>query len=117
VNSVGQMLDELLRFPGVRSALVAGSEGLVIQMRGETAVDADTLAAIAPGLIASSVEAAQAMDAGGFRQAVFEFEAGLLILSAIDADSFVAVAVRGGSNVGRLLYTLERQRDRFSELV
>lgn len=117
MESVGRVLDELLRFPGVRSALLAGREGLVIQMRGERAVDGETLAAIVPGLIASAVEAAQAMEGGSFRQGVFEFESGLLVLSAVDSDSFLAVAVRSGENVGELLFTLERERGRLKELV
>ncbi|MFN2431826.1 MAG: roadblock/LC7 domain-containing protein [Gemmatimonadota bacterium] len=117
MESVGLILDELLRFSGVRSALLAGREGLVIQMRGEREVDGETLAAIVPGVIASSVEAADAMEAGGFRQGVFEFESGLLVLSAVDAENFLAVAVRSGENVGELLFTLERERTRLKELV
>jgi predicted regulator of Ras-like GTPase activity (Roadblock/LC7/MglB family) len=117
VDPVGQVLDELLRFSGVRSALLAAREGLVIRMRGETAVDGETLAAIVPTLIRDSVEAAEAMSGGGFRQCLFEFEDGLLVLSSVDGDSFLAVAVRGGANVGELLYTLERERGRLRELV
>ncbi len=117
MHSVGQVLDGLLSFPGVRSALLAGREGLVIDMRGETAVDGETLAAVVSSLITGSLEAAEAMGGGGFRQCIFEFERGLLILSSVDGESFLAVAVRGGVNVGRLLYALERERGRLQELV
>jgi predicted regulator of Ras-like GTPase activity (Roadblock/LC7/MglB family) len=116
VDSVGQILDELLSFSDVRSALLAAREGLVIQMRGETAVDGETLAAIVPNLINDSVEAAEAMGGGGFRQGVFEFEDGLLVLTSVDGDHFLAVAVRGGANIGELLYALERERGRLKEL-
>ena len=117
MNSVGQVLDDLLVFDGVRGALLAGREGLVIQMRGETAVDGETLAAIVPTLITDSLEAAEAMTGGGFRQCVFEFEQGLLILTSVDGETFLAVAVRSGVNIGKLLYTLERERGRLKELV
>jgi predicted regulator of Ras-like GTPase activity (Roadblock/LC7/MglB family) len=117
VDTVGQVLDELLAFSGVRSALLAAREGLVIQMRGETAVDGETLAAVAPTMIKDSVEAAEAMEGGGFRQGVFEFERGLLVLTSVNGDTFLAVAVREGANIGRLLYTLERERGRLNELV
>ena len=116
MHAVGQVLDELLRFPGVRSALLAGREGLVIQMRGETAVDGETLAALVPPLIAGSLEAARAMGGGDFRQAVFEFDGGLLVLRTVDGDAFLAVAVVAGANVGRLLHTLERDRGRLTGL-
>ena len=117
MDSLSRVLEELLRFPGVRSALLATREGLVIGSRGETQVDAETLAAIVPSLITGSVEAAEAMEAGGFRQCVFEFESGLLVLSYVNHESFLAVALRSGANVGRLLFTLERERDRLKELV
>jgi predicted regulator of Ras-like GTPase activity (Roadblock/LC7/MglB family) len=117
MHAVGEVLDELLRFAGVRSALLADREGLVITKRGETAVDGDTLAAIMPTLIGSSVEAAEAMSGGGFRQCVVEFDQGMLVLSAIDSENFLAVAVRAGTNVGKLLYTLEQERGRLRDLV
>jgi predicted regulator of Ras-like GTPase activity (Roadblock/LC7/MglB family) len=117
VDPVGQVLDELLRFSGVRGALLAAREGLVIQMRGETAVDGETLAAIVPTLIKDSVEAAEAMEGGGFRQCVVEYERGLLVLTSVNGDTFLAVAVRAGANIGQLLYTLERERSRLGELV
>ena len=117
MSSVGQVLDGLLRFTGVRSALLAGREGLVIQMRGETDVDGEVLAAIVPGLIGHSAEVAEAMEGGAFRQCVFEFEQGLLVVAAVDGEGFLAVAVRSGANIGRLLYALERERERLKELV
>lgn len=117
MQAVGQVLDDLLRFPGVRSALLAGREGLVIQMRGETAVDGEMLAAVVPTLISDSLGAGQAVSGGGFRQCVVEFDEALLILTSVDGESFLAVAVRAGVNIGRLLYTLERERERLKELV
>lgn len=117
MNPVDQVLEGLLLFEGVRSALLASREGLVIQMRGETDVDGETLAAIVPALISGSVEAAEGIGGGGFRQCVVEFDQGLLVLSAVDQENFLAVAVRGGANVGRLLYNLERERGRLKELV
>ena len=116
MDSVGQILDEILSFSGVRSALLAAREGLVIQMRGETAVDGETLAAVVPTLINDSVEAAEAMEGGAFRQGVFEFDHGLLVLTSVDGDTFLAVAVRAGANIGELLFTLERERNRLKEL-
>lgn len=116
MDSVGRILDELMSFSGVRSVLLAAREGLVIQKRGETGVDGDTLAAIVPTLINDSVEAAEAMRGGSFRQGVFEFDQGLLVLASVDGDSFLAVAVRGGADIGALLYTLERERGRLKEL-
>ena len=116
-----QLLDELLSFPDVRTAVLAGREGLVIRLRGERDVDAEALAALVPGLVSTSVEAAAAMEAGGFRRFVAEFEGGLLVLAALGSDgdeaaegeeaAYVAVAVRGGANVGRLLWRLEQERD------
>lgn len=117
MHSVGSVLDDLLRFSGVRSALLAAREGLVIQMRGETAVDGETLAAIVPNLISSSVEAADAIGGGAFRQCVFEFGSGMLVLASVGDEGFLAVAVRGGANIGELLYRLERDRERLKELV
>ena len=117
MQAVEQILDELLGFEGARSALLAGPDGLVIHSRGETAVDAETLAAITPGLIHQSREAGEAMGAGGVRQGVFEFEQGLLVLLSLGGEGFLAIAVRAGSNIGRLLYRLERERGRLRELV
>ncbi|MBA2564049.1 MAG: roadblock/LC7 domain-containing protein [Gemmatimonadetes bacterium] len=116
MQSVDEALQELLGFPGVRSALLAGREGLVIRMRGETAVDGETLAAIVPALIRGSVEAGQAMEAGSFRLCVFEFASGLLVLSSVGEDGILAVAVRGDANIGGLLHALDRKRGRLDDL-
>lgn len=116
------LLDELLGFPGVRTAVLAGREGLVIRLRGARDVDAEALAALVPGLVSTAAEAASAMAAGGFRRLVAEFDGGLLVLAALAAGgpaeagggeeaAYVALAVHGGANVGQLLWRLERERE------
>lgn len=121
MTPLDSLLDELLGFSGVRTVVLADSEGLVIRLRGEGDVDAEALAALVPGLVSTAVEAAAAMDAGGFRRLVAEFDDGLLVLAALAAAgagavegeeaAYVALAVRGGANVGRLLWRLEQVRE------
>lgn len=94
-----------------------GRDGLLIDGRTEPDLDAEHLAAIAPGLASAAEAVGHAARRGSFVTAVIEFERGTAIASSVSADAMLLVLLHPDANVGSLLYDLRRHRANIASIV
>lgn len=99
----------LQRRPGVEAVVVVGRDGLPIDSSGN-GVDADSLAALLPGVLRGTAELGHAAERGEFSLGVLEFGRGLAVVSTLNADASLVVLVRSAVNVGGLLFDIQRHR-------
>ena len=102
---------------GVDAAVVLGRDGLLIDAQGAPGVDTEGLAALIPAIIGPAEELGRAIARGELNTVVLEHQAGLSIVSVLNADAILVVLVRPDANVGPLLYEIRRNREHIATLV
>lgn len=107
--------------PGVVGAAVVGRDGLLIDVAGLAASDAEHVAALAPGLTAAAAALADAAPVGPVRAVVIEGDRGVLLAMPLSAEvTLVALLapaaddVAEGRGVGEALYALRQARGAYA---
>ena len=113
---IRDVVQALLRRPGVEAVVVVGRDGLPIDSSGG-GVDADSVAALLPGMLRGAAELGAAGGRGAFASGVLEFGGGLAVVSALNAEASLVVLVRPATNVGALLFDIQRHRSAISGLL
>lgn len=115
--TIGDLVGALRQRAGVEAAIVLGRDGLLIEGRSTGGLDADTLAAHAPAVVAASDALGAAANRGAFTTGVLEYPGGLAIVSTLSADAVLLVCTRADVDLGALLFELRRNRERIAALV
>jgi predicted regulator of Ras-like GTPase activity (Roadblock/LC7/MglB family) len=115
-------LDEALRrlkeHDGVEHLLLVGRDGLLVrELRGAAAMEAETAAAMIPGLASACDALTRATGQGAFTTAVLEFGAGVVVIAPLSDDALIAVVLRPGVGFAPLLRALRTERDRLARLL
>jgi uncharacterized protein len=107
---VGAFADET---PGVRHALVLSSDGLPVACSSELEAGlADTLAAVASGLVGLANGAATPFRAGRVAQIVVELEHAFVFVTGISDGSALAVVAEPDCDLGLIAYEMAVLVDR-----
>ena len=114
--AIRDVVEALHRRPGVEAVVVVGRDGLPIDSTGN-GVDADSLAALLPGVLRGAGELGAAGARGDFSMGVLEFGNGLAVLSALNAEASLVVLVHPTTNVGALLFDIQRYRSAIAGLL
>lgn len=108
--NIRDVVEALQRREGVDAVLVVGRDGLPIDSRTRDGVDAEGIAALLPGVVRGVTELGSAAGRGDFAAAVLEFGRGLAVVAVLHADAVMVVLVAPQTNVGGLLFDLQRHR-------
>lgn len=118
MSQLDETLAGLHAHEGVEHLILLGTDGLLIRHLGDpSALDADTVAAMVPGIVGACGALARASQRGDTATAVIEFSAGVAIVTPAPPDLLVAVLVRRDVGFAPLLRDLRRQRDVLSSLL
>jgi predicted regulator of Ras-like GTPase activity (Roadblock/LC7/MglB family) len=95
------------RIPGVRSALVVTTDGLVLAHSHRLTRDtADQLAAVTSGLASLTAGAARCLDAGAVQQVIVELDQGYLFVTTIGDGSALALMCGPECDIGLIGYEM-----------
>jgi predicted regulator of Ras-like GTPase activity (Roadblock/LC7/MglB family) len=95
------------RIAGVSSVVVLSTDGLVLAVSERLARDlADTLAAVASGLVSLTAGAARHMRAGTVNQVIVEMDGGYLFVTTISEGSALAIMSGVDADIGLIGYEM-----------
>lgn len=115
--TIRDVVQALGRREGVDAVIVLGRDGLTIDAYGADGLDPDGLAALVPSVVAACNRLGAAAERGGFGMGVVEYQQGLALVAEITPETLLTVFIKGGTNVGSLLYELQRHRAAIAELL
>jgi uncharacterized protein len=102
---------------GVEGVVVLGRDGLLIEAQTSGELDGEQLAALAPSLAGAADTLGEAAKRGPVITAVLEFERGLAVISALNAEAILLVAMSADADVAPLLFDLRRHRANIASIV
>jgi predicted regulator of Ras-like GTPase activity (Roadblock/LC7/MglB family) len=116
MTELDTVISDLRGHRGVEHVLLVGRDGLLVHRSGDDGLDAETVAALSPGLAAACASVADASEGGEFRTAVLEWEHGVGILAAVSDELLLVVIVGPDVGFAPLLRTIRAERSRIAGL-
>lgn len=111
-----EVVRALLERPGVEAVAVVSGDGLTIDHAARGDFDAETVAALLPGIVQNARRLGDTAQRGALGTGVLEFDGGLAVLSPLGPESLLLVLVGAGTNVGELLHDLRQHRPALQQL-
>ncbi len=102
---------------GVDAVIILGRDGLPIDSSVADGMDAEGLSALVPSIVIACNRLGSNAGRGEFVNSLVEYDGGLVLISAITAETLLAIFVPAGTNVGSLLYELKRHRTAIAGLL
>ena len=115
--TIRDLVGALRQREGVDAAVVLGRDGLLIDSQTTGNVNAESVAALIPSIVAAAEEFGTHASRGALTTAILEFEQGIAIIALLSTDALLLVLAQPSANVGRLLFELRRNRENISSLV
>jgi predicted regulator of Ras-like GTPase activity (Roadblock/LC7/MglB family) len=117
MNGLRNVVHSLAEREAAEVVLVVSADGLPIDQSGETTVDLDALAALVPSLVQSADRLAEGTRWDRLGSAVLEYGDRLLIVTVLRDGIHLVTVARPGSNIGELLFDLDRHRPAIAALL
>ena len=111
--SIQELLQSFIKVRGVRSALVVGSDGLVLESslssEGEP-VDVDAVGAVAASGLVPALELGIQTGHGSLTQAIYEYRDALIVIEALGDDAVLVIVTDLLANLGLLRLQARKAR-------
>lgn len=101
---------------GVAAAVVLGRDGLLIDHQADAGLDAESVAAHVPAILAHAEDLGRAANQGELLTAVHEHSAGAVVLAAMSPEAILLVLLAPHADLGSLLFDLRRHRANIAAL-
>jgi predicted regulator of Ras-like GTPase activity (Roadblock/LC7/MglB family) len=115
--SLTEVVRGLAERNGVEAVLVLSGDGLPIEQASRGSFDPESLAALTATLVQYATRLGIGADRGALRNAVLEYERGLLVIAQIGTGDCLAILAPPGADVGPLLYDLRQHRPALTALL
>ena len=115
--SIRDLVAALRQRDGVDAAVVLGRDGLLIDSETSEGIDAESVAALVPSIVAAAEEFGAHQDRGPLATAILEYSRGIAIATVLSNDAILLVLAQSRADLGRLLFELRRNREQMAALV
>lgn len=115
--SIRDLVEAIRTRDGVDAAVILGRDGLLIDSQVAPGIDAESIAARIPSIVAPADEVGESIDRGSLHTAILEYERGYAVVSAMSSEALLLVLVRPSANLASLLHELRRHRASIATLV
>jgi len=112
-----ELTETIQQRPGVRSVVLLGADGLVIETQDSEHEDADALAARAPAVASAARQLGAAAGVGEAQFILLEFESGYGIIMRLSSQAMLFVSAAGDVTLSDLLFDLRSHRGPMAALV
>jgi uncharacterized protein len=111
-------LGHLLQLDGVKTAVVVGRDGFVIEgTTSDGGVDVEAVAAVISTGLAHSELMGKELKLGGMSQGMVEYEKGVLITSALGEFALLCVVCALGSNLGMVRLQIKKITPELADMI
>jgi predicted regulator of Ras-like GTPase activity (Roadblock/LC7/MglB family) len=118
MTQLDDALSGLTRHEGVEHLLLLGDDGLLIRHHGDgAALEAETVAALVPEIVAASGALGQAAGRGEMATAVLQLRSGVAVIAPLSPEVVLAVLLRPGIGFSSLLRRLHEEREELAGLL
>lgn len=103
-----KILEDLISTGAVRSCVVVGRDGFIIESAGNEAEEMEAVGAIAPSSLGAAEVLGLELDQGVMTQAMIEFEKGAIMMSTVGTDAILVSILPTNANLGKARYDIKK---------
>jgi CheY-like chemotaxis protein/predicted regulator of Ras-like GTPase activity (Roadblock/LC7/MglB family) len=108
--TIKELMQELLKSSGVKTAVVVGRDGFVIDGASNGAhLDTETVGAVISAGIGSSEVMGRELNVGVMNQGMMEYDDGLIMMSLVGTDAILAVVAEANVNLGYVRLQIKKR--------
>ncbi len=115
--TIRDLVGELRRREGVEAVVLLGRDGLLIDSQSAPQLDAESVAALVPGIVSAADEFGAQSGRGALVTGILEYRDGLAIVSVLTDDAMLLVLVQQTAQLGPLLFELRRNHAHIASLI
>lgn len=110
MSNTNELLQELVRIGGVKTAVVVGRDGFVIDgVSSGSHLDTETVGAVISAGIGSSEVMGRELKVGIMSQGMMEYSGGLIMMSLVGNDAILAVVADTHANLGYVRLQIKKR--------
>jgi predicted regulator of Ras-like GTPase activity (Roadblock/LC7/MglB family) len=115
--NLNEVVRGLVARDSVEAVLVLSGDGLPIEHASRGAFDPESLAALTATLVQYATRLGLGAARGALRNAVIEYDRGLLVVAQFGAGDCLAVLAASDADIGPLLYDIRQHRPALAALL
>ncbi|NVN89837.1 MAG: response regulator [Desulfuromonadales bacterium] len=116
--TTNELLQELVKISGVKTAVVVGRDGFVIDgVSSGGQLDTETVGAVISAGIGSSEVMGRELNVGKMHQGMMEYADGLIMMSLIGADAILAIVADAEVNLGYVRLQIKRRLPELEKVI
>ncbi len=113
-----ELLQELVSFRGIKTAVVVGRDGFVIDGASNGGhLDTETVGAVISAGIGSSEVMGRELNVGIMNQGMMEYSGGLIMMSLVGEDAILAVVADSQANLGYVRLQIKKRLPEFETCI
>ena len=106
---IKDQLNELIKVDGVKTAVVVGRDGFVIEgITSDGSVDIDAVGAVISTGLGTAEVMGRELKVGGLTQAMQEYDEGVLVMSALGAEALLCLVCQLEANLGMVRFQTKK---------
>jgi predicted regulator of Ras-like GTPase activity (Roadblock/LC7/MglB family) len=119
MSELDDALSRLKAHEGVQHLLLLGRDGLLVRHMGdgEPRLEAETVAAMVPGLAVACAGLGRAGSMGAMRTVVIEFDGGVAVALSLSSELLLVLLIQPGVGFAELLRDLRAERTELARLL
>ena len=116
--NTNELLQELVSYSGIKTAVVVGRDGFVIDGASNGGhLDTETVGAVISAGIGSSEVMGRELNVGIMNQGMMEYSDGLIMMSLIGEDAILAVVADSQANLGYVRLQIKKRLPQFETCI
>ncbi len=105
-----QQLNDFLKVDGIRSAVIVGRDGFVIEgVSNDANLDIEAIGAILSTGLGTSEVMGKELSVGRLNQSMVEYEKGVLVMGTLGPDALLCVVCAHGANLGNVRLQVKKR--------
>lgn len=114
-NDMKSLLGHFGVLESIELAAVVAHDGLLIESSSRSGVDVDAICAVASNGIAMAETLGREIDKGEAAQIILEYEAGVVLLEAINHEAMLLLVTGSREELGYMRFLVALHRDELAE--
>lgn len=117
MSTLKTLLSNVVHIDGIQSAVVMSKDGFVIEGNTQEGLDSEAISAVVSTSLGNSERIGLELGLGDISQSLVEYENGIMMISMVGSEAFLAVVSDKNTNLGNVRYQVRKILPELKELL
>ncbi len=108
MSDLKTVLTNVVHIDGIQSAVVVSKDGFIIEGNSHEGIDAEAIGAVVSTSLGNSESIGRELGLGAVTQSLVEYESGIMMITMLGSEAFLAVISDMNTNLGNVRYQVRK---------